>query len=126
MTEDNSHNRAPITARTVIHALLVVTSVTALAGDGVNITISNNTTKDLLVTVYDLNSNPVTRLLSSQTINGFSSVSITLVANGFGEGHLSWTATTIGPDMRSCAHRDRPHLIDGGTVHVYAGSECGK
>jgi hypothetical protein len=104
---------------------LLTLSTSALGDDGVNVTINNNTTRNLLVTVYDLNSSPPARVLSSATIYGFASLSILLVADASGEGHLSWTATTVGNDMRECGHRDRPGISDGETVNVFVDSDCG-
>jgi P pilus assembly chaperone PapD len=94
--------------RSLIPALFLVTSATGLGGDGLNVTINNNTTKNLTVTVYDLNTNPVVRVLSRQTINGFSSVSVTIAADASAEGHLSWAAITTDTDMRTCSHGDSP------------------
>ena len=89
-----------------------------------SITIDNNTTKNLLVTVYDLNINPARQVVSSATINGFASISVMIAADDSGRGHVSWTATTVDKDMRPCGHHDKPHLNDGDTVHVYANSQC--
>ncbi len=105
--------------------LLIVMTASAFAGDGLSITINNNTTDNLLVTVYDLNASPVTRVISDQTINGFASLTVTIEADDSGAGHLSWTATTAGQDMRRCGRRDKPNLNDGDTVNVYTDSDCG-
>jgi hypothetical protein len=67
-------------------------SASAFGDDGLSITINNNTTDNLLVTVYDLNASPVARVLSNQTINGFASLTVTIMADNSGAGHLSWTA----------------------------------
>ena len=100
-------------------------SVSALGGEGLSVSINNNTTDDLLVTVYDLNRNPAVRVMSEQMINGFASLSVIVVADDSGEGHLSWTATTVGRDMRMCGHDDSANLNDGDTVKVSADAECG-
>jgi hypothetical protein len=113
----------PLT-RMLIQGLLLLTSATAFGGDGINVTINNNTTKELRVTVYDLNTSPAVRVVSSQTINGFASITVTITADNSGQGHLSWAATTVGPSMRMCGHEERRHLNDGDTVNVHAGSEC--
>src|SRR5471030_2709590 len=94
-------DRAP---KWFVQGLFAVASAMALGGDGLNITISNDSTKDIVLTVYDLNTDPVKRVVSSQTINGFASVSVSIVANGVGVGHLSWTAVTSDPDTRTCGH----------------------
>jgi hypothetical protein len=113
-----------VTAASLI-ALMTTLSTSVIGDDGVNVTINNNTTRNLLVTVYDLNGSPPGRVLSSETINGFASMSILIVADASGEGHLSWTATTVGKDMRRCGHRDRPGISDGDTVNVFVDSDCG-
>jgi hypothetical protein len=104
--------------------LLLLGGASAFGGDAVTITINNNTTDVLLVTVYDLNTNPVQRVLSSKTINSFSSITIMIAADDSGQGHLSWTATSGDRNMRTCGHRDKPGLDNGDTVHVNANSEC--
>jgi hypothetical protein len=103
---------------------LFMAASAALAGDGLTITINNNTTGNLLVTVYDRNAQPPQRVLSGEVINGFASIKISIAADDSGHGHLSWTATTVDRDMRRCGHHDKPKLNDGDTVHVYANSEC--
>lgn len=108
----------------LLQGLLIVTSASAVSGEGLSVTINNNTTRNLIVTVYDLNASPVIRVLSSQTINGFASLSVTIMADDSGQGHLSWTARTVDQDMRMCGRRDKPNLNDGDTVNVYTDSDC--
>jgi hypothetical protein len=100
------------------------TSVVA-GGGGLTITISNDSTSNLLVTVYDQNTDPAQKILASQVINGFATVSVSVTADSSGHGHLSWSTTTVDPDMRRCGHRDKPGLNDGDTVHVSADGDCG-
>ena len=90
----------------LFQVLFITMSVSAVGGEGLSVSINNNTTDDLLVTVYDLNRNPAVRVMSEQMINGFASLSVIVVADDSGEGHLSWTATTVGRDMRMCGHDD--------------------
>jgi hypothetical protein len=111
-------------ALTLALVLLFLGGASAFGGDAVTITINNNTTDVLLVTVNDLNTDPVRRVLSSRTINSFSSITITIAADDSGQGHLSWTATSGDRNMRTCGHRDKPGLDTGDTVHVFANSEC--
>jgi hypothetical protein len=106
-------------------ALLLAASAAVIAGDGMTVTINNNTTSNLLVNVYDLNTNPPQQLLSGESISSFASVSVSLSADGSGRGHLRWTATTAGHDARRCGNKDNPDLNDGDTVHVYANQDCG-
>jgi len=104
--------------------ILCLASASAYA-DGLTITISNDSTSNILVTVYDLNTYPVQRLLSNQLMNGFATVSVSAAVDSTGQGHLSWTAITADPDMRQCGHNDKPNLSDGATVHVHADGDCG-
>ena len=103
--------------------LLLLSGGSALGGDGVNVTISNNTTSELRVTVYDLNTQPARSVVSNYTINGFGSIMVALAPDDSGQGHLSWSATAGGP-TRECGHHDKPHLNDTDVVEVYANSEC--
>ena len=100
-------------------------SASAFGGEGLSVSINNDTTDDLLVTVYDMTTNPSIRVMSDQTINGFASLSVIIGSDALGEGHLSWTATTVDRDMRMCGHHDRAHLNDGDTVNVTADTQCG-
>jgi hypothetical protein len=111
-------------AKPFAYSFLLLGGAAVLAGAGMTITINNNTTRKLLVTVYDLNTNPAQQVLASESINGFASVSVSIAADEVGQGHLAWTATTVDPDMRLCGHHDRPKLNDGDTVHVYANTGC--
>ena len=98
----------------------------ASGGDDVlTITINNNTSDNLLVTVYDQNTNPAQRVLASTAIYGNASIPVAISPDGSGMGHLSWTAMTIDPDMRRCGHNDKAGLNDGDTVNVQADSDCG-
>ena len=111
---------------TLAYVLFLLSSTSVFAGDvGLTITISNDTTTNLLVTVYDLNASPAQRILSGQLMNGFATMSLSVTPDSSGQGHLSWTATTLDRDMRQCGHRDKPNLNDGDTVHVYANDDCG-
>lgn len=119
--------RAPNpSVKMLIYGILVLTGASTFGDNGVNVTISNNTGHNLLVTVYDLNTNPVVRVVSDQTINSFASISATITADASGQGHLAWTATTVSQYMRMCGHHDRHHLNAGATVHVYANSGCAR
>jgi len=108
----------------LLQLLLVLGSASALGGDGMTITINNNTTTALLVTIYDMNTLPAQKLLSSESVNGFASITVTIDPDASGQGHLSWSSTTVGRDARKCGHRDMPGLSDGDTVHVSANEEC--
>src|SRR5271156_5265576 len=84
--------------------------------DVLTITINNNTSDNLLVTVYDQNTRPAQQVLSTTAIYGNASVSVAISPDGSGTGHVSWTAMTIDHDMRQCGHNDRAGLNDGDIV----------
>jgi hypothetical protein len=115
-------NRA---SRWFVQGLFAVASAVALGGPGLKITITNDSSKDLLITVYDLNTDPVAPVLSSQAVKGLASVSVSIVADSVGAGHLSWTAVTSNSDTRTCGHGDRSDLNNDDTVKVSAESDCG-
>jgi hypothetical protein len=98
----------------------------ASGGDDVlTVTINNNTSDNLLVTVYDQNTSPAQRVLSTTPIYGNASLSVSISPDGSGMGHLSWTAMTIDHDMRQCGHNDKAGLNDGDVVNVQADGDCG-
>src|SRR6202453_1100075 len=96
----------------------------ARADDTVSITIANDTTDDILVTVYDMNTQPHGKVLDGQRISGFASVPISVAAGAGGTGHIYWRATTLDPDRPRCGHRDKAGLSNEGSVHVFAHSQC--
>lgn len=104
--------------------LLLVGSTGVLADGGLTITLHNDSTNNLLVTVVDHVTQPPTTLLSNREIYGDASVSISITAGGSGHGHLSWSAITVDPDMRRCGRGDQNHLNDGDTVTVHTNGAC--
>jgi hypothetical protein len=108
----------------VVYAWLIFGSLSATAGSGMTITINNDTSNDLLVTVYDLNTRSVQKILSSEKINSFASISVTINPDEAGRGHLSWSATNTDGGSRTCGHIDSIALNDSDTVQVYANSAC--
>jgi hypothetical protein len=105
-------------------ACLLLIGPVAYAGDMVAITITNDNTDDVLVTVYDMNTQPPGKLLDGQLINGFASVPISVAAGAGGTGHVSWTATNTDPDNVQCGRKDKPGLTNNASVHVFAHSKC--
>jgi hypothetical protein len=104
--------------------LFLLVSISAFGGDGMTITLRNNTSSTLLVTVYDLNANHQ-RLFSGEEVNSFASIDISISADRSGLGHLAWTATNTDRDFRRCGHHDKRGLKDDDVVDVYANSRCG-
>jgi hypothetical protein len=105
--------------------LLIGVSVPALAQEGLSVTITNDTSDAIYVTAYDRNANPPQLVLSSRAIYGSASLTVMITADASGQGHLSWTATTLDRDMHRCGRNDNPNLNDGDAVNVHADSDCG-
>ena len=99
-------------------------SAAVSGGDGLTITINNDSTNNLLVTVYDRNANPPLKVLAGKIIYGSASISVAISPDDSGKGHVSWTATTVDHDMRRCGHNDKPNLNDGDIVRVHADGDC--
>jgi hypothetical protein len=93
-------------------------------GEGLTIIISNDTSDNIYVTAYDRNTNPPQMVLASRRIYGSASLTVSISADSSGQGHLSWTATTIDRDLNMCGHNDKPNLNDRDTVNVDADSDC--
>ena len=105
--------------------LLGLGSVAAIGGEGLMITIVNDTSDNIFVTAYDRNANPPQMVLASRPIYGSASITVTITPDDSGQGHLSWTARTMDRDMQMCGHNDKPGLNDGDTVNVHADGDCG-
>src|SRR5580693_1944383 len=94
-------------------ACLSMAGAAARAADTVTISITNNGTDDILVTVYDMNTRPHTKVLDGQRISGFASVPISVTAGAGGTGHVYWRATNLDPDTPRCGQRDKGGLANG-------------
>jgi hypothetical protein len=106
--------------------LLSVGSPSVFGQEGtIALTINNNTSGPLLVTVYDMGASPRQQVLANRAIYGNASVTVSVVQDASGQGHVSWTAMNQDPDMRMCGHDDKTNLNDGDTVNVYADGDCG-
>jgi len=105
--------------------VMFLASSVAMSDGGVTVKLLNDTTNNILVTVYDMNANPRQKVLAAEKINGFASISISVNADSDGTGHLMWIATNLDPDNRQCGHNEKSNLGDDDIVHVYANGECG-
>ena len=95
-------------------------------GDGdLMITIVNDSSDNVLVTIYDRSTSPPQQILAARPIYGNASLTVSISADGGGKGHLSWTAMSIDRDMRRCAAKELSNLHDGDSVNVYADNDCG-
>ncbi len=108
---------------------LLLVSAAALGGlSGVDVTIANDGTEDVVVTVYDTSTQPNGVVLSRERINGFTKIPVSLTADPTGRANIAWTAVTADPaDPRSnkCGHATRAGLTDSALVSVHADSACG-
>jgi hypothetical protein len=104
--------------------LLGLAGASAFGADGATITIVNDSTDSVFVTIYDLNTAPPQKVLSRASLYGSASITVVISTDDSGHGHLSWTAMTIDPDMRMCGQKDKPGLNDGDTVRVRADGDC--
>jgi hypothetical protein len=95
----------------------------ALGGEGVSVKITNDGTQDIVVTVYDMNTQPHKAILENARINGFTSVPINVVGDATGRAKLAWTATSVGQISRRCG-QDEVALSDDSSLKVHADSIC--
>jgi hypothetical protein len=107
----------------ILGCLPLLLAGTALSGEGVDVKITNDGTEDIVVTVYDMSTNPGRMVLSNAHINGFTSVPVTLVADATGKASLAWTATSTDPAFPKCGHANTVVGNDA-SVSVHADSSC--
>jgi hypothetical protein len=98
----------------------------ALAADGLMITISNDSSDSLFITVYDRSVSPPQQILSHTALYGNASISVSIGADSSGHGRMAWTAITTDRHMHKCGHNQKSHLNDGDTVNVHADSDCAR
>lgn len=96
----------------------------AEAADTLPITVTNDNPDDVIVSLYDMNTKPRSKMLSRQRISGFASIPISVTPDADGNGHVYWTAISADPEHRKCGRKDRPGLATDTSVHVYAKSDC--
>ena len=104
---------------------LILVSASAVGGlNGVDVVIANDSTDDVLVTVYDTSTHPSSMLLASERINGFTKIPVALSLDETGRGNVAWTAVSVDPRSRRCGHATSTGLTDSQAVSVHADSEC--
>ena len=105
---------------------LLLLSTTAAGGlNGIDVTIANDGTEDVVVTVYDTSTQPNGVVLSHERINGFTKIPVSLAADETGRANLAWTAVTVDPRSRKCGHASTAGLTDSASVTVRADAACG-
>jgi hypothetical protein len=112
--------------RGILTAILLSLASAPVFGDGgLLITLNNDSSDSILVTVVDQSLAPPRMAVSRTPIYGNASITVSIAADSSGHGHLSWTAMTADRDQRMCGHNDKADLNDGDTVNVHADSDCG-
>ena len=94
------------------------------ADDKVSITLTNDNTDAVYITVYDMNTSPPSKLLSHEKVEGFASIPLAIAADASGNGHVRWSAVAADPQAHKCGRRDKPGLSGDASVHVFANSNC--
>jgi hypothetical protein len=118
------HSRSPMKAALILTCMpLLFFFVNTARAQAVDVNISNDGTEDVVVTIYDMNVNPRRVVLANARINGFSSVSISLIADASGKGRLSWTATNTDPVFPKCGNSQEA-VGNADLVNVHADSSC--
>lgn len=104
---------------------LVLVSAAAVGGlNGVDVVITNDSTDDVMVTVYDTSTHPRSVLLASERLNGFTKIPLALSPDETGRGNVAWTAVSVDPRSRRCGHAFSTGLTDSQAVSVHADSDC--
>jgi hypothetical protein len=111
-----------LTGLSLSAAAVLLTASSAMA-DGVPVTITNDGTDDIVVTVYDTTVGPRSVILS-QRMNSFSTVPLYMSPDSTGRANLSWTAVTVDPRERRCGHADQQGVADSSQINVHADSAC--
>jgi hypothetical protein len=113
-------------------ALFLLSAAAASGLSGVDVTIANDGTEDVVVTVYDTsaqpNGQPSAVVLARERINGFTRIPVSLTADQTGRANIAWTAVTADradAGSRKCGHATQAGLTDSALVSVHADSECG-
>jgi hypothetical protein len=101
---------------------LVLVASTAMGGDGVAVTITNDSVDPILVTVYDTSVSPSAVVLSHARINGFTSIPVSVMPDATGRANLSWTAVSTDANERRCGHQEGVALGDSASISVHADS----
>ena len=114
------------TVRTLLFGVvpLLLVGATALGGEGVDVTIANDGTEDIVVTVYDTTVGPDAVVLSHARIGGFTTVPVSVSPDANGRANLSWTAMTTDANFRKCGHQEGVELANASSLTVHADGSC--
>jgi hypothetical protein len=105
-------------------ALVLLASRDAFGDDTMNIRVYNDTSDEIVVTVYDMNATPPGPVLLRQTIDGFAWMPALITPGLEGSGHVRWNAETTGTGFHRCGHAERRGLANDAMMHVFTDSDC--
>jgi hypothetical protein len=103
---------------------LLLWGALALGGDGVNLKLTNDGIQDIFVTVHDVSSTPALTVVEHQRLNGFTSIPVSVSADGSGRANLEWTAISVDSHDQKCGHATKSGLAEGASVNVHVDSDC--
>jgi hypothetical protein len=108
-------------------ALFLLFAASVPAGDvDVDLTVTNDGTTNIFVTLYDMSANPPhVTVMHHERINGFTSVPISVSADSNGRANVYWTATSVDSFSRKCGRGATGDLNNNAAVKVQANSSCG-
>jgi hypothetical protein len=98
----------------------------ARAGDTVPIRLYNDGSDPIVVTVYDLNAEFPRPAVTSQRIDGFAWIPLTVLAGADGSAHIVWSARSGDESFKRCGQREMEELGDEETVHLFTDSDCAR
>jgi hypothetical protein len=102
----------------------ILLATVAVASDGVNLRITNDSVIDIFVTVQDTSTRPRTAVVAHQRVNGFASIPISVTPDATGLANVSWTAVRVDNSDRRCGHAELVGLNNDASVNVHADSDC--
>ena len=103
----------------------IVLAAVAVAGDGVNLRITNDSIIDIFVTVRDTSARPAAVVVSHQRLNGFASIPVSVNSDESGLANVAWTAVRVDSSDHLCGHGEGRGLGNDAAVSVHADSDCG-
>jgi hypothetical protein len=105
-------------------ALMLSGITTAFGQDLLNLRLYNDTSDQVVVTVYDMNATPPGPVLVRQIIEGFAWFPVLVTPSIAGHAHVKWTAETAGGSFHRCGHQEKRRLQDDAIVHIFTDSRC--
>jgi hypothetical protein len=109
--------------------LLLLGAAAVGGSNGVDVTIANDGTEDVVVTIFDTSTQPNGRpnavVFARERINGFTRIPVSLTADETGRANIAWSAVSADPQSRKCGHATQAGLTDSALISVHADGECG-